>query len=503
LKLKEHAHIESELKSYDGKWFYGANFEREFVVTVAFVGASLRCLRFTEVFTLGSIAQGNLHRYRDGFLYNGVLQDRIRYRGFVQTKQKYIGTLSLNMQDREHLISTCRLVGRSSDVEAKAVRGSLSHGCERCGRPLELALEEVGGYRLICKLGSGGWGTVYSAEHKETGQEVAIKLERTDVPGKQGIPNEAYLHNRLKEVYLNDHSNDVARMFCSGTDGIYNYLVMERLGSSLEVLKKNSKGKKLNQTTVLSIAAQLLRRVQLLHSQSHVHRDIKPANILIGRGKKSNRIYLVDFGLACRYRQWDTKSHGHVHYEIRESGTRSTPLFSSYHAHTHSQSRRDDLEGVAYTLIYLVRGDLPWQGKELQTMKTMKYEISADTLCEGLHPVFAKYLEYCKKLDFKDEPDYERWQREFERASTSMQAEVDLLKKGCLEESAGTEEALARGLRVCGCCRKSKSKADVQGEVRRGGAASAGGCRRRGGTSTCAGRPCLTGAIASLCAVGR
>lgn len=50
------------------------------------------------------------------------------------------------------------------------------------------------------------------------------------------------------------------------------------------------------------IADQMIQRIEYIHSRSFLHRDVKPDNFLIGKGKKSHLIHVIDFGLAKRYR---------------------------------------------------------------------------------------------------------------------------------------------------------------------------------------------------------
>ena len=56
------------------------------------------------------------------------------------------------------------------------------------------------------------------------------------------------------------------------------------------------------------IADQALQRVEYIHSRSFIHRDIKPENFLLGK-KKSNIIYLIDYGLGKMYRNIKTGEH--------------------------------------------------------------------------------------------------------------------------------------------------------------------------------------------------
>ena len=75
---------------------------------------------------------------------------------------------------------------------------------------------------------------------------------------------------------------------------------MDLLGKSLEDLFVEQ-NKKFSLKTVLQLADQMLERIQFLHNKEFLHRDIKPDNFLMGRGKKSDRLYMIDLGLSKRY----------------------------------------------------------------------------------------------------------------------------------------------------------------------------------------------------------
>lgn len=76
---------------------------------------------------------------------------------------------------------------------------------------------------------------------------------------------------------------------------------MDLLGPSLEDLF-NYVGRRFTMKTVLMLAEQMLWRVEYVHSRNLIHRDIKPDNFLMGIGQRCNRLFLVDFGLAKKYR---------------------------------------------------------------------------------------------------------------------------------------------------------------------------------------------------------
>jgi hypothetical protein len=70
-------------------------------------------------------------------------------------------------------------------------------------------------------------------------------------------------------------------------------------------------------------------------------------------------------------------------------------------------TRRDDLESLAYVLIYLMHGSLPWQSRKPTELLDMRMKITPSTLCDGLPAEFEIFLNYARSLEFKQRPDYE------------------------------------------------------------------------------------------------
>lgn len=103
-----------------------------------------------------------------------------------------------------------------------------------------------------------------------------------------------------------------------GSEGDYNVMVMELLGPSLEDLF-NFCSRRFSLKTVLLLADQLISRTDFIHSRNFIHRDIKPDNFLMGLGKKGNLVYIIDFGLAKKYR--DGRTHQHIPYKENKNLT--------------------------------------------------------------------------------------------------------------------------------------------------------------------------------------
>ena len=73
-----------------------------------------------------------------------------------------------------------------------------------------------------------------------------------------------------------------------------------------------------------------LQRVEFVHSRHFLHRDIKPDNFLIGIGKKQHYVYIIDFGLAKRFR--DPKTGEHIPYRDGKNLT-GTARYASVNTH--------------------------------------------------------------------------------------------------------------------------------------------------------------------------
>ena len=146
-------------------------------------------------------------------------------------------------------------------------------------------------------------------------------------------------------------------------------MIIEFLGPTIEDLL-NFCNRKFSLKTILLLADQMITRIETVHSISYIHRDIKPENFLMGVGKKSSKVFLIDFGLAKKYR--DTKTHQHIPYKENKSLS-GTARYASVNAHLGiEQSRRDDLEGLGYVLCYFLKGYLPWMGERINN-KSEKY----------------------------------------------------------------------------------------------------------------------------------
>ncbi|KAJ8528279.1 hypothetical protein K7X08_021971 [Anisodus acutangulus] len=283
----------------------------------------------------------------------------------------------------------------------------------------------VGGkFKLGRKIGSGSFGEIFLATHIDSFEIVAVKIENNKTKHPQ-LLYEAKLYNILQG------GSGVPHIKWSGVDGDDNVLVMDLLGPSLEDLFVYC-DRKLSLKTVLMLADQMVTRIEYVHSKGFLHRDIKPDNFLMGLGRKANQVYIIDFGLAKRYR--DATTNRHIPYRENKNLT-GTARYASCNTHLGiEQSRRDDLESLGYVLLYFLRGSLPWQGLKAATKKQKydkicqkKLSTPIEVLCKS-HPVeFASYFHYCHSLTFDQRPDYGFLKRLFRELFTRQGYEFDYI----------------------------------------------------------------------------
>ncbi|ELU08821.1 hypothetical protein CAPTEDRAFT_208126 [Capitella teleta] len=308
-------------------------------------------------------------------------------------------------------------------------------------------------YRLVRKIGSGSFGDVYLAVSVLTGEEMAVKMESQKTKHPQ-LLFESKLYRILQGGV------GVASLKWYGThDAGYNVLVTDLLGPNLEDLF-NFCSRKFTTKTVLMLADQMLARVEYIHNKNFIHRDIKPDNFLMGIGRQCNKVFLIDFGLAKKYR--DLRTRAHIQYKEGKSLT-GTARYASINAHLGvEQSRRDDIESMGYVLMYLIRGQLPWQGLKAATKKQKYEKISEkkmstpiEVLCKGYPQEFSLYLNYSRGLRFDEAPDYSHLRKElFRRLFTKklnyqydFQFDWNLLKQSSSEQD--TEDS---GRKYQGSC---------------------------------------------------
>uniref|UniRef100_A0A0D9WDQ8 non-specific serine/threonine protein kinase n=1 Tax=Leersia perrieri TaxID=77586 RepID=A0A0D9WDQ8_9ORYZ len=245
-------------------------------------------------------------------------------------------------------------------------------------------------YKLDRKLGKGGFGQVY------VGRRISSPNVTDRTPGA----------NALEVAIKFEHRTSKGCNYGAP----YEWQIMDMLGPSLwDVWNNNSHS--MSVEMVACIAIEAISILEKMHSKGYVHGDVKPENFLLGTPGtlEEKKLFLVDLGLATRWK--DTGSGDHVEYDQRPDIFRGTVRYASVHAHLgRTGSRRDDLESLAYTLVFLLRGRLPWQGYQGENKGFLvckkKMATSPESLCCFCPQPFRQFIEYVVNLKFDEEPNY-------------------------------------------------------------------------------------------------
>ena len=289
----------------------------------------------------------------------------------------------------------------------------------------ENKISEIGDY--ICytqnQIGSGSFGQVLYGIHKHSSLEVAVKIINSET-SQDSIQKELKYTKQLQTI--------------KGFPTIYSHCIYDKnnifieslLGPSLDKLFTFC-GKKFPLKTVCILGKEIIKRLESMHDKGILHRDLKPNNLTWGNFNSSynnildnnsnnnvnnildiNTIFLIDFGLSCSYLEGYS---GAKHYKIKNNlNFIGTLRYASLNSHKGiRQSRRDDLESMIYILIYFLKGELPWQNVKAKN-KEERYKIifekksavSVESLCEGIPQEFSELLNYIKKMDFEEKPNY-------------------------------------------------------------------------------------------------
>jgi eukaryotic-like serine/threonine-protein kinase len=239
--------------------------------------------------------------------------------------------------------------------------------CGNCGRamtvpvvdmrPDSLAIQiigkNVGGCRLLYKIGGGGMGGVFKGHHIALDIAVAVKILHAHLADKDPVFIKRFIREARAAAKL-QHPNIVGVMNVGFEDGLH-FLVMPFVGGGNAAAMLARIGK-YPVEKVMRIAIDIARALTVAEENGVLHRDIKPANILF---TTKGDAMLADLGLAKSYA--DVQDSG-----ITQTGIAcGTPLYFSPEQAKGSPRLdiRSDIYSLGITLYHLLNGVPPFTGE--------------------------------------------------------------------------------------------------------------------------------------------
>jgi len=219
--------------------------------------------------------------------------------------------------------------------------------------------QTIGNYKITAKLGEGGMGVVFLAEHPVIGKKVAMKAIHPELSRNAEVVSRFMIEAKSVNQIGHEHIVDISD-FGTTPDGEF-YFVMEYLqGQAMaERLKTVAK---LPAPQALNIAAQVADALGASHDHGIIHRDLKPENIyLVGRGSNKDFVKVLDFGLAKLTGRGDEK----VTHKTRTGSVMGTPFYMAPEQCEGKASidHRADIYSLGVILFEMLTGKVPFGGE--------------------------------------------------------------------------------------------------------------------------------------------
>uniref|UniRef100_A0A8C9VKC7 Tau tubulin kinase 2a n=1 Tax=Scleropages formosus TaxID=113540 RepID=A0A8C9VKC7_SCLFO len=228
-------------------------------------------------------------------------------------------------------------------------------------------------WKVVKKIGGGGFGEIYEALDLLTRINVALKVESAQQP-KQVLKMEVAV---LKKLQGKDH---VCRFVGCGRNDRFNYVVMELQGRNLADLRRSMARGTFTVSTTLRLGRQILEAIESIHSVGFLHRDIKPPRPV--------------------------------------AGFRGTVRYASINAHKNKEmGRHDDLWSLFYMIVEFMVGQLPWRKiKDKEQVGKLKETYDHRLMLKHLPSEFSVFLDHICSLDYFTKPDYQLLMSVFEKS---------------------------------------------------------------------------------------
>ncbi|KAH7338254.1 kinase-like domain-containing protein, partial [Rhizoctonia solani] len=256
---------------------------------------------------------------------------------------------------------------------------------------------------------------IFKAVQCDTQRLVALKQSRASLQ-----LNWSTLHHEARVLKLLSGHPSIPEVYAYGRIEHFELISMQLLHQNFtDVVKEDGP---LSLKIVVDVACQMMDALQHVHSHGLVHRDIKPDNMML-QCPGSWKLCLIDFGLTRPVPSSSGSAQPTSHEDSDSSSNDpahvfGTLPFASLNAHEGAQlTFRDDFESLAYTLLWLIRGSLPWshytesgtQIGQIRQVFAQKKRHTGSILATELPVEFGEFVDYARSLLLDEKPGYEEW----------------------------------------------------------------------------------------------
>ena len=250
--------------------------------------------------------------------------------------------------------------------------------------------------------------------------------------------------------------NNIPYLYDYECYGNKNFLIQSLLIPSLNKIIKFTNCE-FDISTVAILGIQMILSLKNLHNIGIIHNDIKPSNICWGKFingifDEKNNFFLIDFGYSRYYiilskiinkNNINEQNIKKIHIKDKlENSFHGTPRYMAIPiADGFRPSRRTDLEELIYTLLFLLKKSLPWDGikgkihsETCRKMNEIKRNIKADELFDNLPEEFIYIYKNIRKLNFDETPEYGLYKLLFENILRKLNVNNNNFSEFCFSK---------------------------------------------------------------------
>ncbi|MBN1378941.1 MAG: serine/threonine protein kinase [Gammaproteobacteria bacterium] len=264
-------------------------------------------------------------------------------------------------------------------------------------------MENIPGYKIKRKLGSGGMADVYLATQESFGRDVAIKILLSSIAGEEEFAARFIREAKIVAGLSHPH---IIPVYDVGKFNQYYYMSMDYLpgGDLTQWIKAG-----IPEEEILKIVRQMADALQYAHQKGYMHRDIKPANIMF---REDNSAVLTDFGIARLQDAGD---------QLTQAGTIiGTPTYMSPEAIKGKKpDGRTDIYALGIVFYEMLMKEVPYRASEFTAVAYKHVQEPIPVLPRA----YTRYQEFLDKIVAKNPDDRFQSGREIVRAIDKLQQE--------------------------------------------------------------------------------